>query len=215
MPNMWKETVFLICATLIHLAEIFEKVIQLLRQESYCSRQAILIALCLPIKLRISSTTAFSVFLSYTQSLEIAESMKQEQGTLGKPTTLVPTRRKSSSWQVLAEEFEPSETVIYRGTTINTETQKWSKKVALANYDYMFVLFPHVFHSMRLTLVLVITRFSVTAKYQNFDPIGLMNIMSLLPSLCKFDCSMKVPKHQRSKLRLSWWMFHCMDIWPQ
>jgi hypothetical protein len=61
---MWKETVFLICVTLIHLAEVFPKVIQLLWQGSYCSRQVILIALCLTVKSRISSITAVSVFLS-------------------------------------------------------------------------------------------------------------------------------------------------------
>ncbi|KAM0290589.1 hypothetical protein ACHAO9_004951 [Fusarium lateritium] len=119
-----------------------------------------------------------------------------------------------NSLQALAEAFVPGEAVIYGGTTINTEAQEWSKRVSLANHDWMYEFSRQTFPLIRSIPVRVITHFSIIAKYQNFHPGSLMNIMSLLPSLWKFDCFMRVPEFPRNQVKFSQDMLVFMDSWP-
>ncbi|KAM0247816.1 hypothetical protein ACHAP5_003824 [Fusarium lateritium] len=119
-----------------------------------------------------------------------------------------------NSLQALAEAFVPGEAVIYGGTTINTEAQEWSKRVSLANHDWMYEFSRNTFREIRSIIVPVITHFSTIAKYQNFHPGSLMTIMSLLPSLWKFDCFMRVPEFPRNQVKFSQNMLVSMVSWP-
>ncbi|SPJ73208.1 uncharacterized protein FTOL_02938 [Fusarium torulosum] len=162
---------------------------------------------------RIRMNSRFSNFLFF-MFIVLSRWKQQEIWPRGIHLAIVDNSR--SSWQALAEEFEPGETVIGDGTTISTEAQEWSKRVVLANHDWMLVLYKSTFRGMRNDPVPAITRLSAIARYQNFYPGSLGRIMSLLPSLWKFDWSMRVAEFPRNQVRFSQWMLDLMDSWsPQ
>jgi hypothetical protein len=160
---------------------------------------------------RIGMNTKFGDFL-FVMFLVLSRWKQQEIWPRGIHLTIVDNCR--SSWQAVAEGFEPGETVRGDGTTINTEAQEWSKRVVLANHDWMLILYEGAFWGMRNAPVPAITHLSTIARYQNFYPGSLEKIMSLLPSLWKFDWSVKVAEFPQNQVRFSQWMLDFMNKWP-